>query len=349
MYINERISNIVRIKDYEDRSSFLRLDMNENPKGLPEVFVERVLKKIDRQLIASYPNKLPLVSLIAGKEKVREENVAVTCGSDEAIRCIFEVFTQPGSRVLMVAPSFEMYRVYGEMFGVNMETVLYDEEFQLPSEEMKQRITKDVDVLVLFNPNSPIGASHSKEEFEEFVMLCEKTGTLVVVDEAYYPFGVSSMVDFVHKYPGLIVLRTFSKLCSMAGLRVGYAIGGEELIKCLDNSLPTYNVNTIGLLFAEELLKDSAVVQELLEKEDEGKKYLLQELACAEYETYTQGGNYILIRPKTVPTEVAAKLKEKRILIKTYRQGILKDWIRVTTANKETMEQFWKGFVESDV
>ena len=348
MYINERINQVVRVKCSEDRSPFLRLDMNENPEGLPEEFVKEVRERIDGQLLASYPNKARLIEMLAKQEGVRRENISLTCGSDEAIRYIFEVFTKPGSRALMVAPSFEMYRIYSEIFGVALERIPYDASFSLPFEKLKGRITKDISLLALFNPNSPIGEAYTPAELQELLELCRKTDTLTVIDEAYYPFGVSSAVGMLKEHAHLIVLRTFSKLYSMAGLRVGYALGSAELIRCLDNAQSTYNVNSVGILFAEELLRRPDITKRLIEEEAKGRHYLLERLEQTGYEAYAKGGNYVLVKTKRAPEDTAARLRERHILIKYYSTGILKDWIRVTTGSRKVMEQFWKEFLKCD-
>ncbi len=348
MYINERIQNMVRVKCGEDRRNFLRLDMNENPEGLPDSFVEQVCGKMDGDFLATYPDKRRLSGLLAKREAVETANVAVTNGSDEAIRSVFEVFTRAGSRVLMVTPSFEMYRIYGEMLGVELEWIPYDEAFTLPFERLKASITNETDLLVLFNPNSPIGEAYTPPELQELMSVCQETGTLAVIDEAYYPFGVSSAAVLIKQYSQLLVLRTFSKLYSLAGLRVGYVLGNAELIRCLTNSLGTYNVNTVGILFAEELLKHPHIEGELLKRENEGREYLLERLSGAGYEYYARNGNYVLIRPKSAPETIASRLRERGVLIKTYNKGILGNWIRVTTGSRGVMDRFWKELCACD-
>ena len=348
MYINERIQNMVRVKCEDDRKDFLRLDMNENPEGLPDSFVEQVCGKLDGNLLAAYPDKRRLMGLLAKREGMEDANVAVTNGSDEAIRSVFEVFTRAGSRALMVTPSFEMYRIYGEMLGVEFEWIPYDESFTLPFETLKASVTNETDLLVLFNPNSPIGEAYTPPELQKLLSLCQETNTLVVIDEAYYPFGVSSAAALIKQYDRLLVLRTFSKLYSLAGLRVGYVLGNAELIRCLTNSMGTYNVNAVGLLFAEELLRHPEIEMELVKSEKEGREYLLDRLNGTGYEHYARNGNYVLIRSKSAPEMVASRLRKRGVLIKTYGGGILKDWIRVTTGSKSVMERFWKEFCACD-
>ena len=153
MYVNPYLQKIHRIKDHEDRTNFLRLDMNENPKGLPEAFVQEVLSTITAETIASYPRKDALVSLIAEREGIKSENITLTNGSDEGIKLLYETFTHKGANVVMVSPTFEMYRIYAEMFGVEVKAVPIQEGFVID-------VQKIVDNTSCTNPfGSPIGFS----------------------------------------------------------------------------------------------------------------------------------------------------------------------------------------------
>lgn len=349
MYVNPYLKKIQRYKDHEDREGFLGLDMNENPAGLPAEFVESVMQKIDAKKIAAYPRKDELQELIAQREGIKPENITITNGSDEAIKLLYEVFSHEGANVVMVSPTFEMYRIYAEMFGIEIKRIEYSEDFELSVEDLINAIDENTDIVALLNPNSPIGAVYTDDEFERIIQKAKENDAVVCIDEAYYPFGVETKVELTKKHDNVIVLRTFSKLFSLAGARVGYAIANEELIRYMENAEGTYNVNTIGLLFAEELLKTPGMLERLLEIEEEGKNHLISELEKYSYEYLGQYGNYVLIKTRKNPSYIAEELRKEKILIKTYGGDLLKDWIRVTTANKEIMDKFVKQFLRIDV
>lgn len=344
MYRDKYIASTYRIKDHTDRRGYLRLDMNENPEGLPEDFVRETVKKITPEFLASYPQKDNLLGLIAGREGVDVQNVTLTNGSDEGMRLVFETFTHAGGRVLTVTPTFEMYQVYVSMFGVELDTVPFKEDFTIETEELFGAIKEDTNLVVLLNPNSPIGTEFTEEEFERIVAKAEAVGAVVLVDEAYYPFGVESKVEHCRKYPHVMVMRTFSKWCSLAALRVGYLIGSEECIHLIENAQSTYNVNSVGILFAEELLKREDILDMLRQSMEAGRDYLVSKLESAGYSYYAAKGNYILIKPKKAPQLIAEGLKEEHILIKTYRKGMLAGWLRITLGSRKVMEKFWKSF-----
>lgn len=347
IYINQHIADTYRIKDHEDRSGYLRLDMNENPQGLPNDFVQEVLKKITPEFLATYPQKDNLMHAIACREKVQAENVTLVNGSDEGIRLVFETFTHPGGSVLTVTPTFEMYQVYAGMFGVQLCTVPFGDDFSIDVEKVLAMITKDTDLVVLLNPNSPIGTVFTEEEFARIARQSERMGAFLLIDEAYYPFGVTSKVGAFKQYSHVMILRTFSKLCSIAALRVGFMVGSAEDIHLIENAQSTYNVNSIGILFAEELLKREDILQGLQQSIEDGKDYLIQQLEHAGYSYYAVSGNYILIKSKSNPQRTAAYLKKNGILIKTYKKGMLEGWIRITLGSREVMEKFWDVFCKA--
>lgn len=346
MFVNEYIKNIYRIKDHENRDSYLRLDMNENPEGLPEEFVCEVIKKITPETISRYPQKDKLIRLISESEDIDINNITLTNGSDEGIRLVFETFTHPGSNVLTVSPSFEMYRVYASMFGVNAVSIEYDKNFQINIQDILNKIDEETDVIALLNPNSPIGTEYTDEEFRLIIEKAQKIDALVVIDEAYYPFGVDTQMQLIKDYDNVVVLRTFSKLCSMAGVRIGYMAGNSQLINYIENAQSTYNVNSIGILFAEELLKRKDILQQLVETEKLGKEYLSNKLQEAGYEYYSKYGNYILIKTKKEPKKIADELRKRKILVKNYGNELLGSWLRITTGSKNIMENFWYAFCD---
>jgi len=345
--INPYIAETYRIKDHENRNGYLRLDMNENPQGLPNDFVQEVLRKITPEFLATYPQKDHLINTIACREKVQAENVTLVNGSDEGIRLVFETFTHPGGSVLTVTPTFEMYQVYAGMFGLQLCTVPFTDGFSVDVEKVLALINETTDLVVLLNPNSPIGTVFTEEEFSRIAQRSERMGAFLLIDEAYYPFGVMSKVNAFKQYPHVMVLRTFSKLCSIAALRVGFMVGSAEDIHLIENAQSTYNVNSVGILFAEELLKREDILRELQQSVQEGRKYLVHQLEQAGYSYYAGGGNYILIKSKSNPQRTAAYLKENGILIKTYKKGMLEGWIRITLGNRNVMEKFWNVFCKA--
>lgn len=343
-YVNPYIKDLYRVKFHDVREDVLRLDMNESPTGLPEAFVEKVKQKLTSSFFATYPLKDELVTLLAQHNMIGEENITVTAGSDEAMRLVFQCFGEAGKQVLTVSPTFEMYDVYSKMFGMEHVTVEYDEQFRVSVDEILSGITEETGLVILLNPNSPIGTAYTGEEFEQILDRAKKMHALVVVDEAYHYFYEPTMMEAIKKHDHLIVLRTCSKLFSIAGLRVGYAAADAQIVTYLENAESTFNVNNVGILFATEILKHPEIIEQMRVVEKEGHAWLADQLRSAGYQMFSQNGNYVLFYPHCDSKELVTGLKQKGIWIRDYGKGILKGWIRVSTGDIESMKRFWDAF-----
>lgn len=358
MYRKPWLKDIVRIGGQQGRAGYLRLDMNENPGGLPEDFVEAVTRELTPEYLAMYPEESRMLELLADyltvetgtKEPLGAENLCLTNGSDMAIRYLFEVYAEVGSTVVTVAPSFEMYRIYSQVFGLNHRAVTYHEDFTLPVEEILAAIGADTDIVVLLNPNNPVGRAYTDEEFVQITDKAASVGALVIIDEAYHYFYQKTFVREALKLEHVVVIRTFSKLMSLAGCRMGFMVANARLIEYVKRVRPSFEVNTVALKFGERLLEQPELIDRLQKEAQEGKAYLLEELRTHGYEVMEREGNFIFVRPKhRTAKEVAARLElEKQVLVKTYGAPLLKDYLRISTGARCYMEACVKALYEVD-
>lgn len=345
-YVNENIRDLYRVKFHDERAGVLRLDMNENPEGLPRQFFDSVMAKITPEYIATYPEKDRLVRLLAEHNGLMRENISVTAGSDEAMRLVFQCFGEQGKKLLTVTPTFEMYDVYAKMFGMKHETIEYKADFTVDITDILQAVDEETGIVILLNPNSPIGSTYDEAAVRKVVEQAASAGAIVMVDEAYHYFYEPTFMPLMKEYDNLLVLRTFSKLFSMAGLRIGYVAGNAALIEFIEKAESTFNVNNIAILFAEEAIKDKKLATALIETEREGRLWLTARLKEAGYRTLAREGNYVLFLPKKDSQVVVKELKEKGVWVRDYGRGILKGWIRVSTGARSCMERFWEALQE---
>ncbi|MBE5882414.1 MAG: aminotransferase class I/II-fold pyridoxal phosphate-dependent enzyme [Lachnospiraceae bacterium] len=339
-YVNPYIKDLYRVKYHDDREGVLRLDMNESPVGLPEEVVAGVKEKITPDYISTYPQKDELVRILAEHNRISPENISVTGGSDEAMRLIFQCFAKPEGEVLTVSPTFEMYDVYSKMFGMKHVEVSYNEEFEVSPEEILAAINSETSLVILLNPNSPIGTAYSEKEVREIIELSAKNGAIVVVDEAYHYYMENTVMGMIGEYDNLLVLRTFSKLCAIAGLRIGYVSGNEQLIHYIENAESTFNVNNVAILFAKEIMQTPGLLDRLYDTWKEGHEYALYALKRLGYRVQSGYGNYILFWPNKDSKKLIAELKEKDVWVRDYGRGVLKGWVRVSTGDRQSMERF---------
>lgn len=347
-YVNENIKNCVRVFPEQGRYDYARYDMNENPEGLPQWFVDEVLKEITPEFLATYPEHDKFRKMYAEYIGVQPENVAVTNGSDMAIRFALEVFAEKGSSVVTVAPSFEMYWVNCSMLGLKHVPVSYEADLTMNADKIVAAIDETTDVVVLLNPNNPIGTVYTKEEARKIIERAREVGAVVIVDEAYHYFYQHTFLPLIREYDNVMVFRTFSKLFSLAAVRMGMMIGNEELIGYARKSMPSFEVNAVALKFGEHLMQHTELIEELMHTEAEGKAWLLAELQERGYEATPSHGNFIFITPKKPAQKVAEALREKKILIKTFGNEFLKKYVRISTGSKKAMKIFLDAFLEVD-
>lgn len=348
-YVKECVRDIMRIGGRQGRAEFLRLDMNENPEGLPEEFVNKVKEELTPEFFATYPEPEKFLNILADYLGVKRENLCVTNGSDMAIRYLFEVFGRPGSSIVTVSPTFEMYRVNSWIFGLNHKPVMYNPDFTLDFDKVLEAITEEVSIVSVLNPNNPIGTVYTDEQLDAITNKAKEVGALVIVDEAYHYFYDKTFLNKIFEHDNVVLIRTFSKLFSVAAVRLGFIVGPAELVKYVWNVRPTFDTNSVALKFGEKLLTEPGLCEKLVAIEKEGREYLLESLKEHGYEVFAQNGNYAFIKTKTPVPQVKERLEEKKILIKTYGQEMLKDYIRISTGSKKVMEQFTEALYEVDV
>lgn len=348
-YINPNIETTHRVFSMQERAAYHRYDANENSEGLPNEFVDSVLKELTPEFLAMYPEPERFIGKYANYLGVAKESVYCTNGSDHGIRVLLETFGEPGKEVVTVSPTFEIYWVCCSLLGLKHKPVQYNTDFTISIDSILEAINYNTRVVVLLNPNSPIGNLYSDDEVQRVIDKAKSVGAIVVLDEAYHYFYDKTFLQFAINNNNVVLLRTFSKLMSMAGLRVGVVVGHKDLIHWVKNSRLAYEMNSVGLLFAERILECPDLIEKLIEQEKEGKAYLIGELEKNKYWYMDCHGNYVLIRPKHGAHEVSLRLKdEKKTLVHPYSNVLLKDLIRVTVGSVKAMKFFVKVFFEID-
>ena len=349
-YLNPNIENLYRIFDQNERKDYLRLDLNENPGGLPEEFVKEVLSCVTPQLVAQYPETLHFTEVLAKHLDTDISHLCLVNGSSEGIRYIIQAFTSENGRIVGVVPSYFMFQVYSEMYGRNFVKVPYNDDLTMDINNIINALTDDTQLLILLNPNNPMGNVYTVDEFEKILNAAKQKQITVLIDEAYHYFYPETFIKYALTQEHIFVTRTFSKLFSMAGCRLGYVAGWPEGIKMVQKLCTPHNTNAFAMLFAEKILETPGVLDGLISRFNEGRTYLINELDKLGYPHKGEAGNFLFIKPKTDAQRIVERMKqEKKILIKTYPNvGEFGDCLRVTIGEKRFMEIFISALVELD-
>lgn len=349
-FVNEDIKNTQRIFPKQGRYGYYRYDMNENPEGLPKEFVDSVLKEITPEFLTIYPEPDRFLNAYASYIGAKYENVLTTNGSDMAIRYLLETFGEKGKEVVTVAPSFEMYWVNCSILGLKHVPVPYEKDLTIKIENIIAAISENSRIVVLLNPNNPIGNVYTEEELQRVIDRAEEVGAIVIIDEAYHYFYPQTFLKYALERDNVIILRTFSKLFSIAACRLGVIISNPEIIHYVKNARLTFDANAIALLFAEKILQNPEMIEHLIRTENAGKKYTLDMLQKRGYECRDCRGNFIFIKPKHNAKVIADRLEnEKKVLVHAYNNELLKDYIRVSVGSEGAMKIFLDAFFELDV
>lgn len=348
-YINEDIKDTVRVFPEQNRYAYLRYDMNENPEGLPKDFVDSVLREITPEFLSIYPEPDRFLMKYAEYIGAGFSNVLATNGSDMAIRYILETFGEKGKEVVTVSPSFEMYQVNCSILGLKHVPVAYEEDLTISITKIIGAITSNTRVVVLLNPNNPIGNVYTEEEVKSVVAKAHEVGAVVIIDEAYHYFYKESFIKYALREDNVIVLRTFSKLFSIAACRLGTIVSNPRIINYVRKCRLTFDTNSIALLFGERILDNPKLITDLIQTQDDGKGFILQQLLKNGYECRDCRGNFIFVKPNRDAHLVSEELRqEKKMLIKTFGNSLLNDYLRVSVGSRNVMQVFLDAFLEID-
>lgn len=349
-YVNERLVNLRRIFDQNKREGYLRLDLNENPEGLPQGFVDEVLSKVTPEMVAQYPETLEFTECLAGRLGTDISHLSLVNGSSEGIRNIIEAFTEPGGKIVCVSPSYAMFEVYSKMYGRDFVPVPYRDNLTITVDDVVSRLGDDTQLLILVNPNNPMGNAWSGEEMGCFFEEAERRQVTVLVDEAYHYFCPETSIDYALNHEHVFVTRTFSKLFSLAGARLGYVVGWPEGVALVQKLNTPHNVNMFAMLLAKEIMEKDGMLESMIEGQLAGKRWLVEQLDRAGYEYRSSEGNFMFIKPFGDTSEIVRRMKDERgILIKEYDGiGAFGSCLRVTTGPMHSMERFVEALLELD-
>ncbi len=349
IYVNEKIKNLYRVSQPEGRGKYIRLDQNENPNGLPKWLFNAVMEKVTPEFLSIYPECSIPISKYANMHGLKKQNVTFTDGSVVGMGYIIKVFGEPGKDILCVTPSFAMYEVYAKMVGMNVRQLTYEKDFSYNIDNTLNSIGDKTGIVVLVNPNMPVGNAYSREEIISVIEKASMNNAIVIIDEAYYYYYDETSIDLINKYNNVFVLRTFSKMLSIPSLRLGVIMSSSDNIHYINNYIPPYTVNSIALLFAETIVDNhEKLIMELLQQYNEGKEYIVKALANNNYTTLPSKGCYVAIKPKVKSSkEITDLLKKNGILILCGKDG-LTGWLRLTIAQKKYMERFMETLLMID-
>lgn len=228
--------------------------------------------------MSQYSETLQFTEVVAKHIGTDISHICITNGSAEAIRYVIQAFTSEKGRIVDIVPSYFMFQVYSEMYERNFIKVPYNDDLSFSIKNILSELTCDTQLLILLNSNNPMGNVYSDDEFETLFKACQEKQITLLVDEAYHYFYPKTFVKYALNNRRVLVTRTFSKLFSMVGCRLGFVCGHPQDIQYVQKFCTPHNTNALAMLLAQKILTTPGMLDELVMKFNEGRKYLMNML-----------------------------------------------------------------------
>ena len=318
-------------------NNMIKLNTNENPYG-PCKQIKDILKEIDIEKLKLYPNSdgEELRHALAKYHGLKDEQVFLGNDSDEVLALTFLTFFNGSDPVLFPNISYSFYPVYCDLYQMNYKEIILDQDFKMYVEDFKQPNSG----IIFPNPNAPTGLLVSLDFIEE--VLKSNPDSIVVVDEAYIDFGGDTAKELTRKYDNVLVVQTYSKSRSLAGLRIGYAIGNKELIKAMNDvkySYNSYTMNEPSIVLGTAVLEDEEYFQETRNKIIDTREWFQIEMRKIGFSFADSKANFIFATHESVPAkEIFEAAKKAKIYVRYFDQPRINNYLRITIGTRDEME-----------
>lgn len=315
-------------------AKLVKLNTNENPYGPSPKAVAAMQAEVgDNLRLYPDPNSDRLKQAVADYYGVQPSQVFVGNGSDEVLAHAFHGLFQHGKPLLFPDVTYSFYPVYCGLYGIPFEALPLDEQFQIRVEDY----ARPNGGIIFPNPNAPTGCLLALEAIER--LLAANPDSVVVVDEAYIDFGGESAISLVDRYPNLLVTQTLSKSRSLAGLRVGLAVGHPDLIEALErikNSFNSYPLDRMAIAGAAVAFEDEAYFEETCRRVIDSREHLVAEMAKLGFEVLPSAANFVFARhPFKDAAGIAAGLREQGVIVRHFKQERIAQFLRITIGTPE--------------
>jgi histidinol-phosphate aminotransferase len=334
-----KVDNIFRLPNITNsRLGFIRLDKNERTDPHLSSFFSKLKKTITSDLISAYPEFDQVYKKLSKKLNVSSNNIIFTAGSDQAIKNTFELFYKKNKEVITINPTFAMTDIYCQIFKTKQIKIYYDKNLKLSFNKIYDSINKKTCLLILANPNSPTGTIMNKRDLIKIINKAKKFNVKVLLDEAYYEFSNYNFSSKIKSYNNLIIIRTFSKIYGLAGLRLGYVLSNKKIIKNYFAIKPMYEINSVAVKALEILLDKPNFISFYLKEMRKGEEFAKNFCKKNNFKFIKCYANFFHIDFNYDPLKIQNYLLEKKILIKGGPNvESFENYLRISFAKKSTI------------
>ena len=319
-----------------NKPNMVKLNTNECPYP-PAPGVQKIMDEIDTDRFRLYPDTdaTLLVKELAKFYNVDEDMIFVGVGSDDVLANVFLTFFNSDKPILFPEITYSFYPVWADLYKIPYKTPSLDKDFHL----VKEDYYEENGGIIFPNPNAPTSVMEELDVIDDII--AHNQNSVVVVDEAYVDFGGGSALPLVKKYENLLVVQTFSKSRSMAGMRIGFAIGIKELIKAMKDvkfSINSYTMNYTAILAGAECMKDREYFEQTCAKIISTRERTKERLKERGFEFPDSKANFIFATHKDLDiTEMFKYLREKDVYVRHWNSELIKDYVRITIGTDKEM------------
>ncbi|MCF7533198.1 histidinol-phosphate transaminase [Pseudomonas petrae] len=315
-------------------TKLVKLNTNENPYGPSPKAIDAMRVAVSDELrLYPDPNSDVLKQAVARYYGVDANRVFLGNGSDEVLAHAYNAFFRQDKPLLFPDISYSFYPVYCGLYGVDYEAVPLDEQFQIRVEDY----VRPNGGIIFPNPNAPTGCLLALDAVEQ--ILKNSPDSVVIVDEAYIDFGGETAISLVDRYPNLLVTQTLSKSRSLAGLRVGLAVGHPDLIEALErvkNSFNSYPLDRMAIVGAAAAFDDREYFERTCQRVIASREALVEQLEGKGFEVLPSAANFIFARhPQHDAASLAAKVREQGVIVRHFKQARIAQFLRITIGTPE--------------
>ncbi|CAM4156602.1 histidinol-phosphate transaminase [Paenibacillus alkaliterrae] len=317
--------------------TYIKLNTNENPYP-PSPKVIDAIKAAANADLRLYPDPTceGLIQAAAAYYGLPAQQVFAGNGSDEILAFAFAAFFDPAKKLLFPDITYSFYKVYAKLYGLQTELIPLDEQFNVQVD----RFHSDNGGVIIPNPNAPTAQLLPLDEIR--ALLENNPNQAVVIDEAYIDFGGESAVQLISEYPNLLVVQTLSKSRSLAGLRVGFAFGSEELIEGLNrikNSFNSYTLDRLALAGAVASFEDEAYFRETTAKVIATRERVTEQVISLGFKATESKANFVFIsHPSIAAKGIFQQLRDRGVLVRYFDQPRINEYLRVSIGTDEEMD-----------
>ncbi len=340
--MNKWKNNLRKIEPYvpgeqSKEKNIVKLNANENPYP-PSPMAVNAIKEYNADNLRFYPpaDATPLKQAIASFYGVNVENVFVGNGSDDVIALAFQSFFNGSEPILFPDITYSFYPVWCRLFNIDYETPAVDDNFRIVLEDYK----KPNGGIVIPNPNAPTSIYEDIDFVDD--LLSFNSDSVVIIDEAYVDFGGTSCVPLIDKYENLLVTGTFSKSRSLAGLRIGFAIGSKALISVLEavkNSYNSYTVDSLSVAAGVASMNDREYFNSTVSKIINTRNYMTNQLRSMGFDVLDSSTNFVFASNKNIDIkDMFEYLKSKNVFIRYFDLPRINNYVRITVGTDDEIK-----------